>query len=80
MCACAYSTEAVRMLEIRSEAPPSDRDGLFAVMMDRLEDLADELAHGDFSDRSTLRSIKKESEMQRTLAERLNNGQTVSIR
>ena len=40
-------------------------------MMDRLEDLDHELAHGDFSDRRTVRSIDDEREMQRTLSRRL---------
>ena len=44
---------------------------LFAVMMDRLDDLAYDLAHHDFSDRRTLQSIKEELEMQRTLAWRI---------
>ena len=69
----AYSIEDVRILEKNYEAPPSDRDGLFTLMIGRLEDLGDDLAHGDFSDKSTVRSIKDESEMQRTLAGRLNN-------
>ena len=69
----AYSIKDVRILEKNYEAPPSDRDGLFTLMIGRLEDLGDDLAHGDFSDKSTVRSIKEESEMQRTLAGRLNN-------
>lgn len=68
-----YSPEDVRALETRLEAPPKDRDGLFDVMMDRLEDLAHELRHGDFSDRRTVRGIAGEAEMQRTLARRLQD-------
>ena len=41
-------------------------------MLDRLEDLAHDVAHHDFTDRRTLRSITDETEMQRTLAWRLN--------
>jgi hypothetical protein len=39
--------------------------------MDRLEDLAHDLAHHDFTDRRSVRKIKTEPEMQRTLARRL---------
>ena len=60
-------------LQARFEAPPQDRDGLFIVMVDRLEDLAEEVAHDDFSDRRTLQRIEEESEMQRTLARRLRD-------
>lgn len=67
----AFDTAAVVALEERYEAPPSDGKGLFAVMMDRLGDLGYELAHSDFSDRRTLRSIEDEREMQRTLSWRL---------
>ena len=66
-----FSAEHVIELESRYEAPPYDRDGLFNVMMDRLEDIAHDLAHGDLTDRSTLRRIDNEPEMQRTLARRI---------
>jgi len=65
--------EEVVALEKRFEAPPHDRDGLFTVMIDRLDDLAHDIAHDDFTDRRTLRTIKDESEMQRTLARRLRD-------
>lgn len=68
-----YSPEDGRALETRLEVPSKDRDGLFDVMMDRLEDLAHELRHGDFSDRRTVRGIAEEAEMQRTLARRLRD-------
>lgn len=58
-------------LERRYEAPPHDRDGLFSVMVDRLDDLAADIASHDFTDRRTLQSIVEEVEMQRTLALRL---------
>jgi hypothetical protein len=61
----------VVLLEERYEAPPHTRDGLFDVMIDRLDDLAHNLAHDDFTDRRTLRTIQDEVEMQRTLAGRL---------
>jgi len=60
-------------LEKKLEIPPSDRDGLFDVMTDRLDDLAHDVAHHDFTDRRTVRTIKTEPEMQRTLARRLED-------
>ena len=53
------------------EAPARDTEGLFSVMMDRLEDLAHDLRHHEFSDRKTVKGIAEESEMRRTLAMRL---------
>ena len=67
----AFTPEDVSALDDRQEAPPRGRDGLFAVMMDRLDDLAHDLAHHDFSDRRTVLSISEEREMQRTLAWRI---------
>ena len=55
-------------LDTRHEAPPRDSNGLFTVMMDRLDDLAHDLAHDDFTNRPTLRGIGTELEMQRNLA------------
>lgn len=68
----AFSPEDVLTLERRYAAPPHDRDGLFAVMMDRLSDLADHLANDDFTTRRTLQNITQEEEMQQNLAERLD--------
>lgn len=68
----AFAPEDVIALESRYEAPPHDRDGLFSVMRDRLDDLAYDLAHGDFTNRQTLQSITQEAEMQRTLAGHLD--------
>ena len=65
-----FSPEAVADLESRYEIPPNDMNSLFSVMIDRLEDLAHDLAHGDFSNRRTVRSITEEREMQLTLAGR----------
>lgn len=59
-------------LEERYIAPPRDRDGLFAVMMNRLDDLAHDLVHHDFTDRVLLATIKEEELMQRTLALRIH--------
>ena len=66
-----YSPEDVVALENLYEAPPQDRDSLFDLMMERLEDLTDYYAHGDFSNRRTIQTISEEPEMQRTLAAKL---------
>lgn len=66
-----FPPKDVVALNTRHEAPPQDRDGLFDLMMDRLEDLQHDLAHGDFSDRHTVQGITDEPEMQRTLARRI---------
>jgi hypothetical protein len=58
-------------LEKQYEAPPHDRDGLFELMIDRLDDLAVDISDHDFTDRRTLQTITEEVEMQRTLARRL---------
>jgi hypothetical protein len=79
----AYDPQDLVILESRYEAPPHDRDGLFTVMMDRLDDLAHNVAHYDFTDRRTLRTITDEVEMQRTLSWRLadkSNGSFVLTR
>ena len=68
-----YRPDDVVALETRHEAPPNDRDGLFHVMLDRLDDLQHEFTDGDFSDRRTIQSIAEEAEMQRTLAGRLRD-------
>ena len=69
----AFTPADLVALEKRFEAPPHDRDGLFTVMTDRLDDLAHDLAHDDFTDRRTLRTIEDEAEMQRTLAGRIRD-------
>lgn len=67
-----FDPKALSAMESRYEAPPHDRDGLFTVMMDRLDDLAHDVAHHDFTDRRTLRTIIEEAEMQRTLSWRID--------
>ena len=67
----SFSAQAVRALDRYREAPALDRDGLFAIMLDRIDDLVHDIAHHDFTDRKTLQSIHDEVEMQRTLAKRL---------
>lgn len=64
---------AVVALNMRYELPPNDRNSLFEVMVDRLDDLQQEVAHDDFTIRRTLRSITDEIEMQRYLARRLRD-------
>ncbi len=65
------AARSVAELDRRNEVPPANRDSLFLVMLDRLEDLDHDLEHHDFSDRRTLRDISQETDMQRTLAMRL---------
>ena len=65
------SPTAAWEIETRFSVQPQDRDGLMATMLHRLGDLAENVAHHDFTDRATLRSIEVEEEMQRTLALRL---------
>ena len=67
----SYTEEAVIALYKSYEIPPADRDGAFDVTMDRLEDIEDELANGDFSDRELIRRADREDLVQRTLAMRL---------
>jgi len=69
----AFDSEGVANLESLYEAPPCDRDGLFRVVMDRLEDLAHDLTNDDFTNRRTLATISDEIEMQRTLASRIKS-------
>lgn len=64
---------AVVALSRLYDVPPKDRDSLFEVMVDRLDDLQQEISHDDFTIRRTLRSIKEEAEMQRYLAGRLSD-------
>ena len=68
-----HAPEDVVELERRLEMPPQDRNGLFRVMMDRLDDLQHYFTNDDFTDRVTVRNIKEEMEMQRTLAWRIRD-------
>ena len=67
-----FESKAVVALGERYEVSPNDGSGLFALVMDRLEDLSHDLAHHDLSDRRLLLRIDDESEMQRTLSWRLD--------
>ncbi|MGX9725775.1 MAG: hypothetical protein ACTFAK_00185 [Candidatus Electronema sp. VV] len=68
-----YITDTLVTLEKKFEAPPRSRDELFAVMMDRLDDIQHYIAHHKFTIRQTLRCIKQETEMQRYLAGKLHD-------
>jgi len=63
-------TDVVALKE-KLEAPARNAEGLFSVMLDRLDGLAHDLRHHEFSDRKTVQAITEESEMRRTLAMRL---------
>ncbi|MCX7110966.1 MAG: hypothetical protein NTX45_12755 [Proteobacteria bacterium] len=67
----AYTCSDLDALVAHLELPPHDRDTLFEVMRNRLDDLSHEIAHDDFTYRRTLCAISKEYEMQRYLASRL---------
>lgn len=66
-----YGPEDVIALENSLETPPQDKDSLFDLMMERLEELADDYSHGEYSNRRTIQRISEEPEMQRTLAGQL---------
>jgi hypothetical protein len=69
----AWGEADIVKLEKQHELPPHDRDTLHQMMMNRLEDLQHELTHDDMTDRSLLATIKKESEMQRSLGQKLRD-------
>jgi hypothetical protein len=58
-------------VEKYGEAPEADRDGMFQLMIDRLNDLQHEIAAHEFSERPVLARIDKEAEMQVWFAKRL---------
>jgi len=64
--------KAYRVFNESRERPAVDRDSLAEIAESRLADLQHDIAHHDFSDRRTLRTIQDEVEMQRTLALRLD--------
>jgi hypothetical protein len=68
-----YKIGQIKDQEERYIIRPNDRDSMFAVMVERLNELAYDLQHHDYNDRKTLRSITLEEDMQRTLAWRLHN-------
>lgn len=68
-----YAPESIVELEKRIEIPPRDRDSLFRVMMDRLEDLQHFFVNDDFTDRHDVSKITNETGMQLRLASRLRD-------
>jgi len=67
----ALTTDDLKSLEANLEAPPQDRAGLFAVVLDRLDDLQHDISHHALTDRSLLQKTTDEIDLQRTLALRL---------
>jgi hypothetical protein len=66
-----FATSEVVHFDQQFEFSPQSRDELFDVMVDRLEDLNHEILNHDFTDKATLKAIALETEMQRTLALRI---------
>lgn len=62
------SVKCIHALEESFERPPYDRDSMFYVMMNRLQDLQEDISTHDYFPRHTAQSIKAEDEMQRLLA------------
>ncbi|SPU55610.1 Uncharacterised protein [Brevundimonas vesicularis] len=69
----ALKPAEVRVWEERYETPPKNRDELFQVMLDRLDDMRHEILHHDFNDRADLAKIAREEDMQPRLALKLAN-------
>lgn len=63
-----WTVEEILAFEIKFERIPHDRDTLFQVMLNRLDDLQRDVSHHDFFPRKTIREIVKEDEMQRFIA------------
>jgi len=68
----AFDQLAILALDEYGEPPAVDRDSLYRLMLDRIDDLQHDITHHDFSDRRTLRSISEETEMQLAIAMRLD--------
>ena len=67
----AWTCASVAALDQSLEMPPKGRDEMFQLMIDRLGDLQHDLDNSDFSDRRTLQTIRDETEMQRSIAQKL---------
>lgn len=61
--------------EARFATPPGNRDALFQVMVDRLEDIEYDVRHHDFGDRRWLQNVEDEREMQARLSTHLHDRQ-----
>lgn len=62
------TVEGVRHIERNFERLPVDRDSMFRLMINRLNDLQHDVTHHSFFPRKTAQSIHKEEEMQRLLS------------
>lgn len=67
----ALSASDYRSWEHRYETPPGNRDELFQVMLDRLDDVDHDIHNHDFNDRHVLRDVEHETDMQPLLAKKL---------
>ena len=65
------SIDDVRQFFIRHEMPPSDKDGLFEMLVERLNDIADSLANDDLSLIALVRDIESEWQMHRFIGREL---------
>lgn len=65
------SVSEYRDWESKHEIRPKNRDELYEVMMNRLDDIEHDIQHHDFSDRETLVKIESETEMQPLLARKM---------
>jgi hypothetical protein len=64
----AWSIEEIKSLEKSFERAPVDRQSIFNLMVNRLEDLQHDISHHDFFPRKTFQAIELEEEVQRMLA------------
>lgn len=62
------TVEGVRHIERSFERLPVDRDSMFRLMINRLNDLQHDVTHHSFFPRKTAQSIHREEEMQRLLS------------
>ncbi len=53
--------------------PPRNRDELFQVMCDRLEDIQEDLLHHDFNERAVLAPVESETVLQPSLAKKIED-------
>lgn len=62
-----------RSWEQQYETPPATPDDLFRIMMDRLDDIEQDVRHHPFSDRHILKPIQAETAMQPLLAKKVED-------
>jgi hypothetical protein len=63
-----------RSWDSRFEVIPRNRDQLFDVMLDRIDDIEHDIRHHDFTDRNILEPIEYETAMQPLLAKKFADG------